>query len=1147
MAAHEHRAQGFRCEPSIKITSIPTRLDNKTGQHIVLWRDIQHIFTDAKAIFNKGEAVLFLTDDDFDYLTPLRIPHYPGVVLEVVGTNAHEDTTITVSDQADTSVEATLQEPGIQDCMSPPLAGKSLHMELSTLSLLETTDGDDTHLPCATMSADVESALQDEQSEDSKAISANDPSRSGNNDTDSMDDIVVQSESMAIYTDSSIRAYYRLHKAYVRAAKDGRSTQATAIECAMRGLFDRLEIEMSKIRDIHQQLGQTRDGQTAVSDLQQQAVGEKQQFGQTHLEVDGHRQSPSLQHQCVEELETKKQQLFFQQQPTGEEQEQGQSVQPQEHTPSDRLSDIQGHIKAMLNQDYELHEYPYPRLFIVLPKEVHGADKIVKPLAGQLRLYFLCDCGAHTMPEDGPTFHQVHLAAHKGYDILNPVEFFDNKLWDRTGLDMTQEHLESLVDDSVRFLQDLVRGRIDNSMRLDRIEAVDRGEARQLGWYLDVMKADHGFGNLYRIITRNGHVRWACKDHYISNNPELTINEIKTDKENYFRPDLRELRRQCYIQNLQELGGATGISGLNVRSIQLLRIVIRPVSYHSYTYQPDFLISTNTVDLALDGSRHSCKQHEFDFIVKSMSNGRLRSLRFISYQDTDCATTINSIANAPMMRVLELQSPIDAESEAGMSYIQRILTCYRNLVYLGLRLKEQVSLVKVMTTAIPKLKKLERLELYYSHFYMIADITHCKIKSIQMYLPFTKHHIFEDAKLPNYTDLDETLALEQMAEILYKEPEINGIKFGYRELGHLDIINVVLATRQATSPKGDGMLLPMKLELFSLWNHLHALSTSVIMEFTENGIETEVGISEWEQPFSAMYIDFFCKYGWSIKTLDVMNGTIDDSLAQILDKSTDKGIELKSLTVDLKSLTLAGVQAIDKVIMRSQRLGCLGVIFAASDFEEEKTRWFLEQHKEKLTRLCLRGTDPTALTQWLEQFFPSRRAVPILSDLQLRFRGSPELQYSSPFIQWLVGMISAPHKPTHNSRTSPAMETSLMKCSDGSSTANEVWLSLQRLHLNDLKSNDHEPWNWKAVLEVIDFSALEELDLKGTSFGSKDVQFLVNCIRRVNSYVPLKSLNLSDTPLSKIQANYFRGAPFGTIRKKAPSVKIVGLRHLGVN
>ncbi|KAK3820035.1 MAG: hypothetical protein J3Q66DRAFT_336099 [Benniella sp.] len=1178
MAESEYNAQIFRLRSSHESTSIPTRLDIKSGQRVVLWKDVLQYFKHAEGVLNEGKAVLFLTDDNFEYLTPLRIPCYPGIVLEVVGNNAPWDTVSILKDEAVVPTKATSLEPRIQDCMSPPFAGKSLHMELSTLSLLETTDGDDTHIPFTIMSADIESAHPEDQPEDIKATAAtgtdnplqmvtvtetpdgpkdgiqtpcetNNPSHSDNSDTESMGDVVVQSESMAVYTDSSIRAYYRLYKLYVRAANDGRTSQATAIECAMSKLFNKLEIEMGKIRDIHQQLVQTQDSQIGTSDIQQQSVVEEQQFDHPHVEMEEHRQqSPSSQQQYVEEeLETEKLQLSFQQQPTGEEQEQDPSVQPQ-------LPDIQDHVKAMLNQNYELHEYPYPRLFIVLPTEVHAPDKIVKPLAGQFRLYFLCDCGAHTMPGNSPTFHQVHLVVHKGYDILKPVEFFDkygryvliqmnmikhgirvpelvvpslenSKI--AQALNMTQERLESLVDDSIKFLQDLLRGKNEDSIRLDKTEVLDGGKRRQLRWYLDVNGDDHGFGNLYRIVTRSGHVKWACKDHFIANNPDSTMQEYK-GSDNSFGPDLREMRRLCYDDFDRIWGGGSVI----IRSVQKFRVTILGGYGHQpslYSQLLDALNRTNTVDLALNGLSYSCKQYDCDPVMQSMSNGRLQSLRFLSNQDMVWSIRTSSINKAPKMRVLELQMPIDIESKPGMSYLRRILECCSNLVYLGLRLKEQVSLVKVMTTVIPKLKKLERLEIFYGHFYTATDISHCNVKTLQIHLPFIKHHDFEDAK-PNFTeDLDETLGLDQLVEILYQKPAISDIKFGYRESDHLDIINAIIATRQETLPERERISPRLRLELVSVWDRLHA-STSITMEFKESGIETDVRISEWEQPYSAMYINFFRNYGWSIKTLDVMNGSIDDSLAQLLDKTTgDKGTKLESLVLDLKSLSFAGLQTMDRVFRRSQGLRRLAVICAASDFEHdgEKTQWFLEQYGKTLTGLYLRGPDPEALTPWLKQFLPSREALPVLNDLQLRFHGSPEFQYSSPFIKWLVGMISAvSSKPAHNS-------------TDGSRTAN--WSPLQRLYLNDFKPYNS---NFPEVLGVIDFSTLEELDLKSTSFSN--IQSLVNYIGRVNTVVPLKVLNLSDTYVSKNWSTTYE-SQIEMLRKKAPSVSISGLSRYGIH
>jgi len=65
MAGSEHNAQIFRLRSSHETTSIPTRLD-KSGQHVVLWKDVLQYFKQAEGVLNEGKAVLFLTDDNFE-------------------------------------------------------------------------------------------------------------------------------------------------------------------------------------------------------------------------------------------------------------------------------------------------------------------------------------------------------------------------------------------------------------------------------------------------------------------------------------------------------------------------------------------------------------------------------------------------------------------------------------------------------------------------------------------------------------------------------------------------------------------------------------------------------------------------------------------------------------------------------------------------------------------------------------------------------------------------------------------------------------------------------------------------------------------------------------------------------------------------
>ncbi|KAF8928468.1 hypothetical protein BGZ58_009626 [Dissophora ornata] len=92
----------------------------------------------------------------------------------------------------------------------------------------------------------------------------------------------------------------------------------------------------------------------------------------------------------------------------------------------DRLAVIQGRIQALLTQTYELHEYPIPRLLIILPSETSTWNS-ASIINNQFRLYFLCKCGEHTQVLSGDNAkipHHIHLAKHEGYDLQRPKEFF---------------------------------------------------------------------------------------------------------------------------------------------------------------------------------------------------------------------------------------------------------------------------------------------------------------------------------------------------------------------------------------------------------------------------------------------------------------------------------------------------------------------------------------------------------------------------------------------------------------------------------------------------------------------------------------------------------------------------------------------------
>ncbi|KAF9172253.1 hypothetical protein BGX20_006014 [Mortierella sp. AD010] len=137
----------------------------------------------------------------------------------------------------------------------------------------------------------------------------------------------------------------------------------------------------------------------------------------------------------------------------------------------DRLAIVQRGVDAVLVQNYELHEYSIPRLFVILPEKI--ASKVIRDIENpsedpesfsdlrdgvedsegftgtvksldprnffedRFRLYFLCECGNDSSAESGTeispahastqpatnTKNRVHLAKHEGYQLSRPTQF----------------------------------------------------------------------------------------------------------------------------------------------------------------------------------------------------------------------------------------------------------------------------------------------------------------------------------------------------------------------------------------------------------------------------------------------------------------------------------------------------------------------------------------------------------------------------------------------------------------------------------------------------------------------------------------------------------------------------------------------------
>ncbi|KAF9898425.1 hypothetical protein BX616_004046, partial [Lobosporangium transversale] len=204
-----------------------------------------------------------------------------------------------------------------------------------------------------------------------------------------------------------------------------------------------------------------------------------------------------------------------------------------QHQALDRLVILQKHAEAILIQNFELHEYPIPRLFIILPVDRTNWNPIYI-LRNRFRLHFLCECGDHSVKANKNIQNQMHLARHEGYEVQNSTEFFRKYgkymiillRWLKVGMSLisaaSQTPVSDLLDAGIDYSLDFMEALsvehpvLNNLNTIDDYEALEGADLRQLSTFLQINDEDRQLGNLYRVTTETGHVKWVCVDHYRS-------------------------------------------------------------------------------------------------------------------------------------------------------------------------------------------------------------------------------------------------------------------------------------------------------------------------------------------------------------------------------------------------------------------------------------------------------------------------------------------------------------------------------------------------------------------------------------------------------------------------------------------------------
>jgi len=731
--------------------------------------------------------------------------------------------------------------------------------------------------------------------------------------------------------------------------------------------------------------------------------------------IGGQHQMKQFYHRSQEQLLKKHDQLHdLQMRARAESLQQHQVVVEMQQQSIDRLTLIQSRLQTLLTQTYELHEYPIPRLFIVLPKELRVRDKLAKPFAEQFRLYFLCECGSHIHNTNSMIPNEIHLAKHEGYDVDRPTEFFRKygtyiiammylikygiavssavapqlvKL-DFVGglgklpenLKYLKEHIVPLVESTISFIQGVnghghgkarngsasmpaeytkEHGHTRSEPALNPAEfdtskgVLEGADLRQLESFLKVKDKSRVLGNLYRMVTDQGHVKWVCFDHYRANYRESAIKTLDEVVQSY---------KGTYCQETGTIEIKLGShfqakhfydAMVKGRGVQELHITFGwDASMEDLRHFATAALKAGLVRVSVDGANLkrpvldiTHRRRRFEPLLQLAFNNRIQSLELRNIDRFFVRVGDGTMKRAPMLREFALDSEIPFTGGTTDSYFHIFLEDCPFLVSLELKLNRQYSIQYATTEILTKLHKLEKLKLDCGAVAIQAAITYGKIQDINMTIVRLCDLSASDIEFIHQNYVSQ-LAIEYtpqssddslLVDILdNNSSRLNHLWIGCQDRRFGALINLVVDTRSKmlqdqgshslqTFELMDEGLVPFNEESdFDNETHIHCVLTFKEDKEFEMCSQVRLQVCKLvtdEDPIC----DFLRQYGSSIVFFDAPL-TFSNHLVAILDEMTSSGAPwLKKLSIDPLSLSKPGRKRLRKIYKRLANSSDLGL------------------------------------------------------------------------------------------------------------------------------------------------------------------------------------------------------------------------------
>ncbi|KAI8347763.1 hypothetical protein B0O80DRAFT_465120 [Mortierella sp. GBAus27b] len=440
-------------------------------------------------------------------------------------------------------------------------------------------------------------------------------------------------------------------------------------------------------------------------------------------------------------------------------------MKDEQHQAIKCLNHIQLGAQEILTKSYELREYPVPRLFIVLPTAGSRlGHELTNHIPEHFRLYFLCECSSHTVTEGSKTQPEIHLANHEGYDLKEPTAFFKmyyqhisammyivkhglmtagtivrplttSRILDRLiATEQLKDSAASLVDNTINFIDEFGR---NNEVEIDAVSK--NTQFGELEWYLKIKERRRTLGNLFRIVTPVGHIKWVCYTHYQVYCRDLSIrylrNTLRSNRPVVSEEEIGRIEVTFFSHNEAKpfydvLAKANGVQELRITlawnaTMDQLKAFAKAV------------IQAGVIRLEFDGSYLTAltldvinRHRRLDPILQLPAKSRIQCLHLSGLHKFFARVKDSSFEPSPKLREFSLDSVVSIGEKHR--FFNTLYDHFSALTALVLKLHSDYLLTEVAEDILRGLQNLESFSIDFGRLDIIASVSEGTIQDVDL-------------------------------------------------------------------------------------------------------------------------------------------------------------------------------------------------------------------------------------------------------------------------------------------------------------------------------------------------------------------------------------------------------------------------------